>query len=436
MIMNRVKELRKSNGYSQQKLAEILKVHQTAISQWETGRTSPDIDTARDMAELFNVSLEYLLGYSSSYNKADNNNDPTVINASEGIAEGIPGNSFNIDFPNRLKEARCSAGYSQKSLASKLYISQQAYAQYETGKASPNPETMKRLSEVLDVSTDYLVGIVARKTITCSRLKELRSFHGIKQRDIAELLGIDRTTYGKYETGASEPDFNTIERIADFYNVTVDYLFGRSNGVNNVFSIRLKMLRKEHDITQEELANSIGVSRSAVSMWEIAASQPDNDLLLKISQVLNVSIDYLLGRTDDMYYSESDPTWINVLGRVAAGIPIEAIEEVIDREQITEEMARNGKYIALQIHGASMEPRMKEGDVVIVRLQDDCDSGDTVIAMINGDDATCKIIKKMPEGIMLISTNPSYDPMFYSNSDIEELPVRILGKVVELRAKY
>lgn len=79
---------------------------------------------------------------------------------------------------------------------------------------------------------------------------------------------------------------------------------------------------------------------------------------------------------------------------------------------------------------------MKEGDTVIVRLQDDCDSGDTVIAMINGDEATCKIIKKMPEGIMLISTNPAYDPMFFSNREIEEKPVRILGKVVELRAKF
>ena len=79
---------------------------------------------------------------------------------------------------------------------------------------------------------------------------------------------------------------------------------------------------------------------------------------------------------------------------------------------------------------------MREGDVVIVRLQDDCDSGDTVIAMVNGDEATCKILQKTPEGISLLSTNPAYSPMFFSNREIEEKPVRILGKVVELRAKF
>lgn len=55
--MNRVKELRKLNGYSQVKLANKLNVHQTAISQWETGRTSPDMDVAAEMAQLFGVSL-------------------------------------------------------------------------------------------------------------------------------------------------------------------------------------------------------------------------------------------------------------------------------------------------------------------------------------------------------------------------------------------
>ena len=83
-----------------------------------------------------------------------------------------------------------------------------------------------------------------------------------------------------------------------------------------------------------------------------------------------------------------------------------------------------------------MEPRMKEGDVVIVRQQDDAESGDIVIATVNGDEATCKRLMKYETGIALISTNPSYDPMLFSNKEIEEKPVRIIGKVVELRAKF
>lgn len=198
--------------------------------------------------------------------------------------------------------------------------------------------------------------------------------------------------------------------------------------------ILLKAARQKADLNQADLAKMIGVSRSTIAMWESGGSQPDIEMILRLSRILEVSVGELIGEEVDP--SASDPTWINVLGRVAAGIPIEAIEEVIDREQITEAMARSGSYIGLQIHGASMEPRMREGDVVIVRLQDDCDSGDTVIAMVNGDEATCKILQKTQEGISLLSTNPAYSPMFFSNREIEEKPVRILGKVVELRAKF
>ena len=78
---------------------------------------------------------------------------------------------------------------------------------------------------------------------------------------------------------------------------------------------------------------------------------------------------------------------------------------------------------------------MCSGDVVIVRQQDDAESGDIVIAMVNGDDATCKRLRKYRDGIELISNNPAYPPMFYSNEEIVTKPVKIIGKVVELRGK-
>lgn len=134
--------------------------------------------------------------------------------------------------------------------------------------------------------------------------------------------------------------------------------------------------------------------------------------------------------------SQSKGVKINVLGRVAAGIPIEAVEDIIDTEEISQEMAATGEFFGLQIHGDSMEPRMCEGDVVIVRKQDDAESGDIVIAMVNGDDATCKRLRKYRDGIELISNNPSYEPMFFSNEEIASKPVKIIGKVVELRGKF
>ena len=99
-------------------------------------------------------------------------------------------------------------------------------------------------------------------------------------------------------------------------------------------------------------------------------------------------------------------------------------------------MAQSGDYFALRIRGDSMEPRMHEGDVVIVRKQDDAETGDVCVVMVNGDDATVKRIKKSPEGLFLIANNPAFEPMFFSNREIDELPVQVIGKVVELRAKF
>ncbi|MBR2354619.1 MAG: S24 family peptidase, partial [Clostridia bacterium] len=84
----------------------------------------------------------------------------------------------------------------------------------------------------------------------------------------------------------------------------------------------------------------------------------------------------------------------------------------------------------------SMEPRMTTGDVVIVRSQPTAETGDIAIILVGDNDATCKKIKMTPEGIMLISLNPAYEPMFYNNKEIEQLPIRIIGKVIELRAKF
>ena len=99
-------------------------------------------------------------------------------------------------------------------------------------------------------------------------------------------------------------------------------------------------------------------------------------------------------------------------------------------------LQRVADYFGLRIKGSSMEPRMQEGDIVIVRRQETADTGDTVVVLVNGDSATVKKIKFGPSGITLIPTNPSYDPMFYSAEEVESLPVRVIGRVVELRAKY
>ena len=104
-----------------------------------------------------------------------------------------------------------------------------------------------------------------------------------------------------------------------------------------------------------------------------------------MADFFNVSVDYLLGRDNTSSLPQSTGgTWVPVLGRVAAGIPIEAIEDVEDYEEISPDMAKTGEFFALKIQGDSMEPKISNGDVVIVRQQPDCDNGDIAVVLVNG----------------------------------------------------
>lgn len=204
-----------------------------------------------------------------------------------------------------------------------------------------------------------------------------------------------------------------------------------------IFSKNLNNLLLQRNKTQKEVADAISVSPQTFNTWCQGIALPRMGKVQRLADYFHVEKSDLIDEKSDFSsrpYRKGVP--IPVYGRVAAGVPLEMIEDIIDTEEITEEMAQTGEFFALQIHGDSMEPRMKEGDVVIVRKQEDAESGDTVIATVNGTDATCKRLRKYRDGIELIATNPSYEPMFFSNEEIEKKPVRILGRVVELRAKF
>ncbi len=200
-----------------------------------------------------------------------------------------------------------------------------------------------------------------------------------------------------------------------------------------MFNERLRALRIKAGLSQNEIAKKIFISQPAYAKYELGTATPNPDTLSLLANILQVSVDYLLGNstvsTRDGYIR------IPVLGRVAAGIPIDAIEEIIDWEDISATPAADGEYFGLVIKGRSMEPKISDGDTVIVRKQPDVRDGEIAVVLVNGDEGTVKKIKKGPHGVTLISSNPAYDPMFFTNEEIEQLPVQILGRVVELRAK-
>ena len=204
-------------------------------------------------------------------------------------------------------------------------------------------------------------------------------------------------------------------------------------------SERLSQALSIKNITQTELCKRTGIPKSAMSQYIKGNFEPKQDRIYLIAKALNISEAWLMGYDVSMHKEENIKKTgikIPVLGLVRAGIPMDAVEYIIDYEEISEDMARQGEYFGLQIKGDSMEPKISEGDVVIVRKQPDIESGEIAIVLVNGDEATIKKVQKFNGGINLIPSNPAYDVMTYTKEQIEKLPVRVLGKVVELRAKF
>ncbi len=239
--------------------------------------------------------------------------------------------------------------------------------------------------------------------------------------------------------------------------------------------IYLKWLRKKAGIKQNDLARRLDVSRTTISMWENESSLPVYETLTMLSEIFGEPISLIvqpIAEWDDetqrgydilteveekieylekngvphhlakFYNSEKNrqsikrKTRIPVLGYVRGGNPEAAYEEVIGYEEITEEMMHSGEYFGLIVKGDSMEPRFTEGDTVIVKKQPSADSGNIVVALIGETNATIKKLILDEKGMILQPLNPAYKPKYFSREDIRSLPVTVLGKVVELRAKF
>lgn len=194
---------------------------------------------------------------------------------------------------------------------------------------------------------------------------------------------------------------------------------------------KIKLLREELNISQEELANKLGLSKGIISLYENEKRKPSFDILNKLSKIFNCSIDYIIGN-----WNEAEPTLINVYSSVHAGILSEMIENIVDTEEISEKMARSDKtYFGLKVKGDSMSPTYQEGDTLIVEKNTSCESGNDCIVAINGNEAFLKRVYINSTGITLQALNPKYEPLTYTNDEVKKLPVTIIGIVRELRRK-
>ncbi len=199
-----------------------------------------------------------------------------------------------------------------------------------------------------------------------------------------------------------------------------------------MLSEKIKFLRKKSGLSQRQVAEKLFISQQAYAKYETGTASPSLDVLKAMSEFFEVDTNFILGIAPKS--ARLNIKKIPVLGRVQAGIPMEAIEEILDYEEIRPSDP-NAEYFALKIIGDSMEPRIYDGDIVIVQKQPDVNSGEIAVVLIDGNDATCKKIIKQGNGITLVALNIKYDPLYFSNKDVNEFSFVVLGKVVEIRSK-
>ena len=193
----------------------------------------------------------------------------------------------------------------------------------------------------------------------------------------------------------------------------------------------LKSLRKSKGLSQSELAKILDISTSSVGMYESGKRQPNFETEEKIAKFFGVGLDTLRGNQIGGTANKANGIMVPLLDEVKEGLPSDTIQNILDYVLITEELASDGEYFALNIKGDSMEPLINEGDTVIVRRQDDADTGDIVIACIDSNNAVCKKLLKHRNSMTLLSFNNKYIPLEFDSRS--KSSVAIIGKVVELR---
>ena len=160
-----------------------------------------------------------------------------------------------------------------------------------------------------------------------------------------------------------------------------------------IFSKNLNYYLSKANKTQREVADAISVSPQTFNTWCQGIALPRMGKVQRLADYFHIEKSDLIDKRTEQPSSPKSNI-VKILGRVAAGIPLEAITDIVDEEEIPEELARTGEFFGLRISGDSMEPDIHNGDTVIVKRQDDAESDEIVIALVNGNDGVCKRLKK------------------------------------------
>lgn len=204
------------------------------------------------------------------------------------------------------------------------------------------------------------------------------------------------------------------------------------------FGSVLRALRVRSEMTQKQLADVLGLSESAIGMYERGHREPDFETLETIADYFNVDMDYLTGRSDierrssmtgllsDVQNIRPMPEFVKVprIGRIACGTPILAEENIEDYDDVPSYVKCDFTLIC---RGDSMiNARIFDGDIVCIKMQPVVSSGDIAAVMVGEDEATLKRVRIFEDHVVLEPENPMYKPLTFWGEDMNS--VHIIGK--------
>lgn len=195
---------------------------------------------------------------------------------------------------------------------------------------------------------------------------------------------------------------------------------------NHIIKERKKQLRLKID----DIMEATGASRPSVCRWLAGdTSRISPERLQKLADVLKTTPDHLLGKDA---FSTKKP----ILGIVKAGYNMYAEENIMGYEEVSDGESSQGDYY-LKVCGDSMvNARICDGDLLYIKACNDVESGQIAIVLIGDDEATVKRVIKKDNLLILEAANPNVENRYFNAKDIEELPVRIIGRVLYNKVRF
>lgn len=215
----------------------------------------------------------------------------------------------------------------------------------------------------------------------------------------------------------------------------------------------IKEYRTNHQLSQRAFASRTALSPSYINtlekIYNSKTGRPysvTTDVANELAKAMNMSIEELLSKingnqeftlnTSKLDELGNTVVSIPLLGTVKAGYNYLAEENWIGNVDIDKKLADSGEFFALNVKGDSMSPVLIEGDIVVVKKQNDFENGDIVVALINGDEATIKKAKKSDSSILLQPFNNNYEPLIFTYEEMKSIPVKIIGTVKQLKREF